>query len=94
MFKVTLLNLNYNFDKIISVGLNDPINDPINSSLTFLEKTIYNLLKNDPSITINVLVDKTSKSEKTVKRTLSTLKIKNKIKRIGSNKTGHWEIIE
>ena len=92
MFKVTLLNLNYKFDEKINVGLNDPINDPINDlindpiniNLTSLEIKVLKLIKINPNITINVMVDKTLKSEKTIKRVLSTLKRKSKIKRIGS----------
>ena len=38
------------------------------------------------------LIVKTGKSQRTITRVLASLKSKGLISRIGSNKTGHWQV--
>ena len=38
------------------------------------------------------LIKKTGKSQRTITRVLASLKGKGLINRIGSNKTGHWQV--
>ena len=71
--------------------INDPINDPI--KLSDKEETVYNLLIKDGSYTRMELADKLGCSDSTIKRTLAGLVEKGKIKRVGSNKNGKWEIV-
>lgn len=40
------------------------------------------------------LADKTNQSERTIRNHTAKLKELNYIKRVGSDKTGHWEIIK
>ncbi len=95
MFKVTLLNLNYKFDK----NINDPINVsqnvsqnvPQNVPQNTYEKIIVAAIKNNNAITRKELALLIGKTVKTVQRTINN---SNKIKYIGSSKKGHWEIIE
>jgi len=51
------------------------------------------LLSEDPQITISELSKKLNISTRAIEKNLSNLKINNKIKRIGSKKSGYWEII-
>ncbi len=51
-------------------------------------------MRDNPSITIQQIMMKTALSEPGVKTNLKQLKEKEIIKRIGSNKTGYWEVID
>ena len=59
-----------------------------------LSEQILYLIKENPKITRNEIAIILNIGTTTIYRTLEKLKSDNKIKRIGSNKTGHWEIIE
>ena len=60
-------------------------NEPIN--------LILSLLKENPSYTKEELAEKIGKSRATVTRLLAKLVDEGKIKRVGSNKTGHWKVL-
>jgi ATP-dependent DNA helicase RecG len=76
----------------------------IRSSLSFeesAEKTrektrekILSVLKATPYITINELAEIVGISQKGVEWQIAKLKKEGRIKRIGHDKGGHWEIIE
>lgn len=51
-------------------------------------------IKANPAITLEQLTEVIGKSKNSVKRYIDYLKQQNRIKRIGGNKGGHWEIIE
>lgn len=59
-------------------------NDPVNQVLEIIKRT--------PNLSYNQIAIKIGKSPATVKRALSKLKESNRIKRIGSDKNGHWEV--
>ena len=81
-------------EALISKQNNDIINDIINDTINDLEKTILDIIKQNPKITIKELCEKTNKSSRTVTRTLSSLKKQNRIARIGANKNGYWKILQ
>lgn len=58
------------------------------------ENIIMESIKNDGSITTTELSNLLGKSRKTVQNIINNLKEQGKIKRIGSNKTGKWEVAE
>ena len=62
-------------------GRSDPIND------------LLNALRTDPSADYATLAERLGVSEATVKRNIQKLKQQNRVLRIGSKKTGHWEVI-
>lgn len=68
-------------------------NTESNSIINSLEERILSLLIENSRYTSSDLTAKTNKSPRTINRTLSSLKSKKLIERIGSNKSGHWEII-
>ena len=76
---------------------NVQVNDTIKiSQLTERQRKIYEAIKNVPiNVPINVfsLATMFNVSEKTIKRDLYVLRDLNLIKYTGSNKTGHWEVI-
>ena len=67
---------------------NEPTNEPINKPINL----ILSLLKEKPSYTKEELAEKIGKSRATVTRLLSKWVDEGKIKRVGSNKTGHWAV--
>ena len=63
----------------------DPLSDPIND--------LINLLKNEPTAGYVSLSQTLGVSEATVKRALQRLKREGRIQRVGSKKSGYWEIL-
>lgn len=57
------------------------------------DRKVYMLLKEDPTQTREVLAQKIGKTVRTIQRALDKLSKEGKIKRIGSNKAGYWEIM-
>jgi len=70
---------------------NDPVNDPVNDTV---KSKIMQHLKQNPKANYRELADKTGYSTATIKRHIQELKKTGIIKRIGSDKTGYWEIAE
>lgn len=70
---------------------NDP-NDPNQIGTSQNENLILGQIQDDPYITRKQLVKNTGISDSTVKRVLAKLKSKNKIERIGSNRSGQWKV--
>jgi ATP-dependent DNA helicase RecG len=56
------------------------------------EKAIYDLLKAQPSLTKEELSIELGKTTRTIQRVLDKLKEKGLITRIGTNRTGYWEV--
>lgn len=64
----------------------------VNISLNKNERAVYYLLEKNPYYTRQELADATSKSLRTIQRTLDSLRKKELIERIGSDKSGYWEV--
>ena len=62
-----------------------PQNDTVND-------TVFSLIKQNNKITANEIRARLGMSLSTVKRKIKTLKEQGKIYRIGSDKTGYWQI--
>ena len=72
--------------------VNGTVNDTVNGTVNETEQIILRLIKSNASIKIEDMVLYSKKSRRTVIRALSSLKDKNLIKRIGSDKSGYWQI--
>ncbi len=57
------------------------------------EEHIVSMIKNNPRITVALLAQWCGLSLKTTRNIIDKLKKDNKIKRVGSTKSGHWEVI-
>jgi len=57
------------------------------------EQAVLSILTENPAITAEQIAMLLSKSSRTVQRYLNSLQKKNAIRRIGSTKGGHWEIV-
>jgi ATP-dependent DNA helicase RecG len=64
----------------------------VNITLNATENQVLAIIRERPSITAEKLTELTSKTIRTAKRNLASLKNKGVIRRIGSDKTGYWEI--
>jgi ATP-dependent DNA helicase RecG len=76
---------------------NDPDNDPDNGPDNGPEKRllqILDLIKKDHKVLLQELSEKIKVSKRTIRRDIEKLKTQNKLKRIGNEKTGHWQIIQ
>jgi Fic family protein len=69
---------------------NVPINDPKNDPIKRLDK-IIEIISENKDITIVELANKLDVSDKTIKRDIAKLKEQNRLIRVGSLKSGHWE---
>jgi ATP-dependent DNA helicase RecG len=67
-------------------------NGRINDHISDLEQAVLSYLREEPGMTNAELIVKTGKSQRTITRALASLKGKGLINRIGSNKTGYWNV--
>lgn len=64
-----------------------------NVTLNKTEQAVYNLLVINQNYTRDELAEATSKTVRTIQRVLDSLKAKDLIERVGSDKTGYWKIL-
>lgn len=98
-FKVVLFKEKLNVvEDVVDNVVNDPINDPIKDilydTLNERQTKIVKMLKKVSNSTYEQLANQCGVSIKTIKRDLKKLQDLNIIKRVGSKKTGHWEVIK
>jgi len=55
---------------------------------------VLKLIKENNNITISELSAKLNVTDKTIKRDISKLKNEHKIQRVGSSKSGYWQILD
>lgn len=89
MLEVLLKTIQEQVKQNSDVPKNVPKNVPINR----LEQ-IFSLIEENGEITATQIAELLGVSDKTVKRDISKLKSNNRIKRVGSLKTGHWVCIK
>lgn len=93
-------NINWNYRKdsygfsFEFIRTNVLLNVHIKEKLSTQEQLVFNIVLNNSEISKKEIATRISKSEKTVQRIISSLLKKHVIARVGSNKTGHWEVIE
>ena len=75
--------------------VNDTVNGPVNDTVSITEKQLIILksIQRNPSITIDKIGTIGKFGRSTVKRHLKHLQNIGFIQRVGSDKTGHWEIL-
>lgn len=77
--------------------VNAPINAPVNSKIDIAglktHEAILKLLTANPNLTRQQLADIIGKDMRTIGRAITKLQQLNKLKRVGSAKTGHWEVL-
>lgn len=81
------LKLDYN-----PAGVNAGVNAGV--KLTDTQQRVLELIESETSITQKELAKRLNKNESTIMRAIKKLKELNLIKRIGSDKTGYWKILQ
>ncbi|MDR2970511.1 MAG: Fic family protein, partial [Bacteroidales bacterium] len=70
--------------------INNPVNDHVNDPVDSFD--VLEMIKANPHISYDKLVEKTGRSRATIKRMIKRLKLEGFISRIGSDKTGYWKV--
>ena len=73
-------------------GIDDGINNGIDNGIE-KKYLILNTILEDPKITQHKLAIETGLSVRTVARELKHLREAGKLRRVGSNRAGYWEIV-
>ncbi|MBR4837762.1 MAG: Fic family protein [Bacteroidales bacterium] len=97
MFQEHIKNLSKEIDAHKKSLASDPINvkfDPIKAFSDPITDRLYKEVLSNNSLNYSEYAKLLGVSEATVKRRLGELKNQGVIVRVGSNKTGHWEIIK
>ena len=89
-----VLDLNDFIRIVLSNKEIEPVNDTVNDTVNDRQKQIIKLVETDKKITIEQLSEQTGVSRLTVIRDLKKLRELSIINRVGSDKTGHWEVIK
>ena len=95
---VTLYNMNYNEkenesqNEVINEDINDVINVGQKLNTEERKNIILKLIEENEKISIQQIVENIEVSKSTIERDLKELKEENKIKYIGSRKSGKWII--
>jgi predicted HTH transcriptional regulator len=72
-----------------------PVNVPVNSPDVPANDTvalIISLMADEPRISLDAIAEKIGRTRKTVQRAIKKLKDSGRVKRVGPDKTGHWEV--
>lgn len=72
---------------------NDTVNDTVKAKNDTVNDTVFNLIKQNNRITSSEISEKLNISISTAKRKIKELKEEGIISRIGSDKSGYWEIL-
>jgi len=78
------------------VQSHETVNETVNETVTATEdltETLMALLAEDGSATYDELSERTGRNRSTVARTLKQLRLEGRIERVGSDKTGRWQVL-
>ena len=91
----TKISLNDTVNGTVKDTVNDTVNGTVNDGvkLTPTEQTVLDCIRDNNSISVAEIVNRTKKGRSTIMRTIKSLKEKGCIQRVGSDKTGSWEIL-
>ena len=77
--------------------VNDTVNDTVKSEVSAFsktEQTVFAAISSYPYYSYEKLAEYCHLSRPTIARTIKTLQSREYIRRIGSDKTGHWDVIK
>lgn len=81
-------------DVVTGAVLEDGVNVPVNVPVNEISDKVLILVRANPKATAQKMALALGVTDKTIKRHLKILHDQGRIKRIGSDKAGYWEIIE
>ncbi len=77
----------------VTDNVTDDVTDNVTDDVTDREQIIFDKIKQDNKVTTTQLANQLNVSKRTILRDIEKLKQQNKIKRIGDERTGYWEIL-
>ena len=77
----------------IACGMKRQENVLLYVPLTERQKTIFEMIAKDKTLTAAIIADKLGKNEKTIKRDIDELKKQNLLKHSDSRNNGYWIIL-
>ncbi len=77
-----------------SIATSDTVNETVSNTVNDTVNIILESMRANHNITMDQLGTLCKKSRATVARTIKQLKEKGQIRRIGSDKTGYWEVLD
>ena len=83
-------NTSHSSLKVHLTDKNEPLNEPLNN----LQVQILNYVETNPMASYEDLTNALNKGRSTIMRNIQKLKDAGLLLRVGSKKTGHWEIID
>ena len=75
-------------------GINGGINGGVNGGVNEIQRLILDIIEKIPGISVKKMAQETDIPRRTIENNIKQLKEKGLIKRVGSYKTGHWQIIK
>jgi predicted HTH transcriptional regulator len=75
---------------------NEPVdagNEPVEEKLGPLQVQLVKLIQKDPDITYDQMAEATGRGRSTIRRHIKELRESNHVRRVGSDRHGHWEVI-
>lgn len=91
-FSINTITVTIPFDKT-GFSQDGNVNGNVNK-INKSEQLIIDAISKDGQLTIKEMSKQTNLSERTVSRTLDSLKSKGLIYRVGSDKSGYWKIVD
>lgn len=85
----TKISLNGTVNGTVNDTVNGTVNDGV--KLTPTEQTVLGCIRDNNSISVAEIVNRTKKGRSTIMRAIKALKEKGFIQRVGSDKTGNWK---
>ena len=81
----------------VNPSVNPPLNPPVKevrATLTKSARAVLAALESDSSMTYDKLAAKLKLHRDTIRVSIASLVRMNLLRRIGSDKTGHWEVVK
>lgn len=87
----TINSLNDTVNDTVKAGI-DTVNDTVKANIDTVNDTVFSLIKQNKRITAAEIAQQSGISLSTVRRKIKQLKDEGFLKRVGSDKAGHWEV--
>lgn len=92
MLREILKTLQHHRNPHEDVGINGGINVGIN--LTPAQQRLVELINRQPRLSVREMAERLELSQRQAERVVASLREKNIIRRVGSNKSGYWEVLD
>src|ERR1035437_4436432 len=76
------------------ISLDAPVNAPVNAPVTPLQEKLLGWIRQDPRVSYDRLAKMAEKDRSTVMRNINRLKGVGRLRRIGPDKGGRWEVLQ